>query len=331
MLEHASIIYKIKEELGQARRVLVVAHQHPDGDGLGALSALGLYLKAQSKEYRLFCVDQPGEAYNFLPLNHEITTNPEVFKDSFDAIIVVDSGDLKYAGIEQYLNKSNCGVLINIDHHVSNNQFGDVNLVLTGASSASEIVYQLFRAWQFPINKEVATALLNGIIFDTGVFSNSATTLSALETASHLLNLGARAGEINANTLRNKSLGMLKLWGRAFERLDFNQQYNWAFTVLTQADFAECGVAGEAGDGLTNFFNELAGVKVVLVLIELPDCLIKGSLRATSEDVDLSEIAKRWGSPKFGGAGGGGHKKAAGFTIAGRLLYNEGRWQIINN
>jgi phosphoesterase RecJ-like protein len=323
MLEHASIIYKIKEELAQARHVLVVAHQHPDGDGLGALSALGLYLKAQGKEYRLFCADQPGQAYNFLPLNHEITTNPDVFKDHFDAIVVVDSGDLKYAGIDRYLNKSNYGVLINIDHHASNNHFGDVNLVITAASSASEIIYRLFRAWQFSINKEIATALLSGIIFDTGVFSNSATTLSALEAASHLLNLGARHREINQNTLRNKSLGMLKLWGRAFERLDFNQEYNWAFTVLTQADFAECGVAGEAGDGLTNFFNELSGVKVILVLIEQPDGQIKGSLRTTFEDVDLAAIAKGWG--------GGGHKKAAGFTIAGRLLYNEGKWQIINN
>lgn len=320
MLEHAAIIHKIKETLLKARKVLVVAHQHPDGDGLGALSALALYLKAQGKNYQLFCADNPPEAYDFLPLIHEVTTASAIFQCNFDVIVVLDSGDLKYAGIDQYLDKTKQFILINIDHHSSNSYFGDLNLVLPSASSASEIIYQLFRFFKFPINKEIATALLNGIIFDTGAFSNAGTTLSALKAASHLLNLGARHREINEKTLRNKSLGMLKLWGRAFEKLQFNSKYNWAFTVITRKDFVECGVEPDAGDGLSNFFNELAGAKVTLVLIELPDGYIKGSLRTTADDIDLAAIAKNWG--------GGGHQKAAGFTISGKLVYNEGRWQI---
>ena len=320
MITELETIQKIKQALDKARRVLVIGHQQPDGDALGALIALAYYLKSLGKDYSLFCLDAPVEQYQFLPLVHEVKADPKIFAEKFDVIAVVDSGDLHYAGVDKLLPKVNNFTLINIDHHASNNFFGDLNLVLPEKSSVSEIVYQLLRLWQFPINKETATALLNGIIFDTGFFGNAATSLSALEAASHLLNLGARHRLINENILRNKSLGLLKLWGRAFERLQFNQKYDLAFTVITQEDLTACGVSVEASSGISNFFNELAGAKIAMVLVQTEDNIIKGSLRTTRDDVDVSRLAMQFG--------GGGHKKAAGFTISGQLIYNEGRWQI---
>ncbi|MDP2736740.1 MAG: bifunctional oligoribonuclease/PAP phosphatase NrnA [bacterium] len=322
MINQLETIQKIKDALGKAKRVLVIGHQQPDGDALGALIGLAYYLKSLNKDYSLFCLDAPVEQYQFLPLIHEVKADPQIFEEKLDLIIVVDSGDLHYAGVDKLLPPVKNYTLINIDHHASNNFFGDLNLVLPDKSSTSEIIYQLLRLWQAPINKEAATALLNGIIFDTGSFGNSATSLSSLEAAGHLLNLGARHRLINENILRNKSLGLLKLWGRAFEKLQFNQKYDLAFTVVTQEDLIACGVEAEASSGISNFFNELAGAKIAMVLVQTEDNVIKGSLRTTRDDVDVAALAKQFG--------GGGHKKAAGFTIPGQLVYNEGRWQIID-
>lgn len=323
MIKYSETVHKIKTTIGQANRVLMITHQNPDGDGLGAISAMASYLSSLSKDYQLFCLDPVPEAYQFLPLVHQITTNQSVFNEQFDLIIVLDSGDLEYAGINELIKDFNYQyTLINIDHHITNKGYGDINLVLPEKSSVSEIIYNLFRIWQFPITKEVATALLNGIIFDTGAFSNAATYLSSLEAASHLLNLGARHKEISEHQLRNKSLGLLKLWGRAFERLTYNQKYDLAFTVITQKDIMGCQVPQEATEGISNFLNELSGAKVALVLKENDDGSIKGSLRTTYDDVDVGKLAQVWG--------GGGHQKAAGFLVKGKLVYDGDRWKIVS-
>ncbi|MFA6304162.1 MAG: bifunctional oligoribonuclease/PAP phosphatase NrnA [Patescibacteria group bacterium] len=321
MLTHLGEIQKIKTAIDGAQKILLIGHQKPDGDALGALIAMAYFLKQNRKDYALFCLDQPSVQYEFLPLLHEVGFNPKIFKEKFDLVIVLDSGDLTYAGVDQLLPQPKNYTLINIDHHASNAFFGDINLVLPTLSSVSEIIYHLLRLWHSPINKEMATALLNGVIFDTGSFSNAATSLSVLEASSHLLNLGARHKTINDNMLRNKSLGLLKLWGRAFERLQYNPKYHLAFTIITAQDLLDCDVATDASVGLSNYFNELAGAKIIMVLTELPNGFIKGSLRTTHDDVDVAQMAKQWG--------GGGHRKAAGFTIPGKLVYNEGKWQII--
>lgn len=321
MIKYSEIIFKIKQVIDAAESVLVITHQKPDGDGLGALSALASYLTAGDKNFQLFCLDKAPASNKFLPNIHRLTNDQSVFEQKFSVIVVLDSGDLKYAGVDTILAGLNYRYyLINIDHHATNRGYGDLNLVLPDKSSASEIIYNLFRIWQFPITKETATALLNGIIFDTGAFSNAATSLSALEAASHLLNLGARHKEINEHQLKNKSVSLLKLWGRAFERLTYNKQHDLAFTVITQDDVKEFNVPDEATEGITNFLNELSGAKIIMVLKEGENGVIKGSLRTTYDDVDVGLLAKGWG--------GGGHKKAAGFSVKGKLAFDNNRWRI---
>jgi len=321
MIKDLAAAQKILDKIQTAQNILIITHKNPDGDGLGALSALAQFLHARQKKYELFCRDRITASDNFLPLLYKVTSNPQIFNKIFDLIIVLDSGSLDYAGIEDLLSNLPVGyLLINIDHHASNSYFGQLNLVVETASSASEIIYDLFKIWRVPITKDIATALLNGIVFDTGAFSNAGTTLTCLQAASHLLNLGARHKEINEKKFRDKSLNLLKLWGRAFERLQYNQKCELAYTVITLNDFKELGLEVDAGNGLSNFFNELAGAKIVLVITEQADGLIKGSLRTTSDDVDVAELAKAWG--------GGGHKKAAGFSVNGKLFYNENKWGI---
>lgn len=320
MLEDKAIINRIKNILLASKRLLLICHQNPDGDALGAVSAMAQFFKAQKKDYAIYCKDLPSKEYFFIPLIYEITSDTAIFNQRYDVILVLDSGDLKYAGIEEYVGKNKGYILINIDHHFTNEFFGDLNLVSKDSSSVCELLAGIFKIWGVRINKEIATALLAGLIFDTGNMSNHATSEFSLRTAASLLSSGARSREIINNLLKNKTLNMLKLWGRAMERLKINMKNNFAIAAITAIDMQEFQINPEASLGLINFFNELSDAHVSLLLVELPDGTIKGSLRTTREDIDVSALAKK--------LGGGGHRKAAGFTINGRLVYNDGRWMI---
>lgn len=321
MLDNLPVINEIKTAINKADKLLLISHQKPDGDALGCLSAMAGFLKQLQKNYKIFCPDPAPEQYQFLPYIHELTADKKVFEEKFDIIIVMDASALKYAGVQDFVSKDNGYVLINIDHHFTNDYFGHVNLVLPEKSSVSEIIFELLKMWQIKISKEIATALLNGIIFDTSALSNPATSYGALKAASSLMAYGARFGEIKDNLLKNKTVDLLKVWGIAFQRLRVNPKYQFAFTVLTRSDLKDSGVDDEATTGLINFFNELTGVKAVMLLVEQADGGIKASLRTTRDNVDVSKIAKQ--------CGGGGHQKAAGFTFQGKLVYNENKWQIV--
>ena len=119
----------------------------------------------------------------------------------------------------------------------------------------------------------------------------------------------------------NQSIGMLKLWGRAFSRLTKSKFTNIVMTVITQKDFEECEVENDSAEGVANFLNNLHGAKAVLVLKEQKNGIIKGSLRTTQDGVDVSGFARIFG--------GGGHKKAAGFSINGKIIETPTGWRIV--
>jgi len=192
--------------------------------------------------------------------------------------------------------------------------------VIKEASSTSEIVYKFLNHFNFEINKNIATCLLTGILTDTGNFTNGATTVSALKIASDLLIRGARFNQITFSTSKNKSLAILKLWGRILSRLEEND-LGVVFTVITLKDLEESELDREALEGVANFLNNLAGLRIILVLKEEENGFIKGSLRSNDDVLDVSEIAKF--------LGGGGHKKAAGFTIKGQLVEVDGKWKVV--
>lgn len=162
---------------------------------------------------------------------------------------------------------------------------------------------------------------MTGIITDTGNFTNSATQQSSLDVASDLVRLGAKIPEISQHTLRNKTIPSLNLWGEVFSRLVINPRYQLAYTVVTQEDFETLGVTPESLDGLVNFLAGLQGVRFVLLLTQTQADIIKGSLRTTDDTLNVSDLAKIWG--------GGGHTKAAGFTLSGNLIQKNNRWIVI--
>lgn len=325
MMEYYQLFKKIDETIKKADKVIVISHQNPDGDALGSLLGMRHYLKHQNIKHNLFCISPVPEYLKFLPDIDSITNDEKILIDGqHDLVIILDSGDLQYAGVDHHFRKlKGLPIVINIDHHPTNQHYGHINLVHPKASSTSEIIYHFIDYLRLPFNKEVATQLLTGILTDTGSFSNLSTTPSSMEVSSRLMAHGARVKEITQNAFQNKSLAQLQLWGRALSRLKEDKKTGIISTVLTQKDFDELNMNDESSEGIANFLNSVEKARAILVLREKSDGTIKGSLRTTMPNVDVSKIAKFFG--------GGGHKKAAGFTVKGKLEEKENGWQVVSS
>ena len=295
----------------KAKKILIIPHQYPDGDSLGSAGALKEFLNTVNKDATIYCSTLAQPKYHFVPHARSISTEPSHFTDkNIDTIVVLDSGDLRYAGVAELI-KNHPAQIINIDHHPTNENYGAINLVLPTASSTAEILFYFFKHNDISINQAMSTALLTGIITDTDNFTNAATTPSAMLIASELLRTGGNLNLINQHTVKNKSLAVLKLWGAALSRLTKHEGKDITHTYLTQKDFADFGVSEIESEGIANFLNNLEGSKISLILKETVDGKIKGSFRTTRDDTDVSAMAKK--------LGGGGHKKAAGFTVEGTI------------
>ncbi|PIW36498.1 MAG: hypothetical protein COW24_04785 [Candidatus Kerfeldbacteria bacterium CG15_BIG_FIL_POST_REV_8_21_14_020_45_12] len=320
-----TIYQDILKEIDAASHVMLVMHQKPDGDTAGAALALSHYLDTLEKPHTCFCIDDLSPTLKFLPGSHKVTTdsvhwNPDEAK--FDLIIVLDAGDLKYAGVADYIDQLNHEYkLINIDHHATNSGYGHHQLVVTDASSTCEIVHDLLDSIQ-ALNKEIATCLMTGLVTDTGCFTNLATTASAIDTAGKLLLKGVNMKSITDKTMQNRKATTLRLWGRALERLQRSPD-GLVTTVVRLKDIEECGADEEAVEGVANFLNSLddqTDAKAIMVLTERENGVVKGSLRTTHPLMDVSKIATLFG--------GGGHKKAAGFAVSGQITQRDGQWHI---
>ena len=313
----------IFQKIKAASNALIIAHQNPDGDAIGAALTFSHLFERYNKPHQIYCQTETPSSFSFLPGIERVSSDAKIIhQETYDAFLVLDCGDLDYAGLTDILPRLKPKPLvINIDHHPTNTHFGDINLVETASSATADIIFRLLDHNQEKITKEMATCLLCGIITDTGSFSNLATTPEAMRSASELMLSGARVKQIITNTLANYPLPTLKLWGKALSRLAKNSDSKLVTTIITLDDIKECGVNEKAVEGIANFLNSLDDTKVVLVLREKEDGTVKGSLRTTHPDIDVSKLAKA--------LGGGGHKKAAGFTIPGRILETEKGWKIV--
>jgi phosphoesterase RecJ-like protein len=277
-------------------------------------------LLREQKNVTAFCADVPPSAFRYIDNIHQYTNDPIVFDAQYDLVIVFDSGDLRYCGVADHIPRLQPGyVLANVDHHGTNVFFGDINIVLLDASSTAEVIHRFYEANNVSIDHKMATSLLTGLFTDTSNFSNAATNPVAVDAASKLLAAGARANDIAKHLLHDKSIDGLKLWGLVLSRLHHNVQDGVVSTYLLTKDVEN--VPNDIIEGVSNFLNAVtADADTVLFLRELPGGKIKGSLRSVKRDV--AAVAKLMG--------GGGHKKAAGFTVEGRIEETTEGARIVN-
>ena len=316
-------IKKLISVINKSQKILLVTHRNPDGDAIGSILAVQNFLKPLNKEVISFCITKPAENFNYLQNIENIENNPADLDNQYDLVILLDCGDLGMSKISDKLKqiKFKFG-MANIDHHYTNSKYGDINVVIPKASSTAEIIYQIMKISRIKITPAIATALLTGIVTDTGNFAYRSTTKQSIETASRLLSIGADFEGISKANVYNKTINILKLWGIVMRRIAFNKKLKMVTTALFKKDLDDLNLNEEAGEGISNYLNNLSKKnKFSLLLKEYETGKVKGSLRTTRDDVDVSVIAKKFG--------GGGHQKAAGFEIQGKLVFNNGQWQII--
>lgn len=278
------------------------------------------WLKREGKEVKAFCKEKLPSSLFFLDGAHEFSNDPALFEQSYDLIMTFDASDLKHCGIDTLLPKLPKGyAFIMFDHHNTNEGFGQINVLLKDACSTCEVISRFFEEMKVQVDDRMATSLLTGIFTDTSNFSNGGTTVKGMEAASHLVQCGARQSDIIQHLIKNKSIDGLKLWGLALSRLQHHKELDLVSTYFLLEDL-KSPADEEAVDGMSNFLNAMCGgCDTVLVLKEIPNDKIKGSLRSVSRDI--SKVAKLFG--------GGGHKKASGFVIKGRIQAENGKMKIV--
>ena len=239
----------------------------------------------------------------------------------YDLIIVLDSSDLErlgtlYEGQNALFYET---PVINIDHHAGNDFFGKINWVDLIATSTSEILVSLIEslAREKPLlDEDIATALLTGIITDTGSFQNANTTPKSLTVAAQLVAAGAHQQEIIRHVFKTKPLSTLKLWGKILESVRQDQEHRFIWAKVSRIDLMETGATEDETSGVIDeLLKSAPNIDFALLLAERED-MLHGSLRAVASGVDVASIAKIFG--------GGGHEAAAAFQIPGAtLLANE--------
>lgn len=320
MLNHDDIA-KSAALLSKAQRLLVFCHANPDGDAIGALLGMSLLLETAypDKTVLVFCKDSAPETLLFLPGTERIAHDPHI--RTTDTIVFVDSAEPKLTG----LHESHPGLFtddvqsINIDHHPTNTNFARINLIDATAASACEIVAQIADVLEWEITSDIATCLLTGVYTDTGGLLHSNTSVQVYRTVARLLRAGARQQEIVKHVFRTAKPSTLKLWGRVLEKISITEE-GGAVSAVTKGDFAATGADYSELTGAIDYLNAVPGMRFSMILSER-DGKVKGSIRTLRDDVDVAEMAGKFD--------GGGHKKAAGFALPGKLK-SEVRWKVVN-
>lgn len=314
---------EIFKKIKSGKKVLLVIHENADGDAVSSLCAISLLLDDWKKSYYCYCSTVAPEQFRYLPNFEKIKTNlvQQSFSD-FDIIILLDCAVVSRSGLETEMAGRHHGqTLISFDHHPETENKVDFDLRDDNASSTTEMIYNFFEINQVVLNKNLANCLLTGILTDTANFLYPSTSINTVKIASSLLSAGANLFQIVKSTWQNKSLEAMKIWGIALMNLQINEKYNIAYSVITTNDIGQFEKNELELDGIAGFLSNLYGVRAILFLYEEKTGLIKGSLRTAQSDIDVSKLARE--------LGGGGHAKASGFKIEGKLINHDNGWKIV--
>lgn len=296
--------------LRAARQVVVLTHRNPDGDAIGSATALAAGLRVLGAQAQVVCPD---------PLAPNLLTIPDagaVVADLHDhehaLLVSVDVSDQKLLAPLPAADPAFFAARpsVNIDHHVSNLRFARQNYVDPTAASAAEIIYQLLRRLDVPIDARLATQLLYGFVNDTHSFQNSNTTPRTLHMTAELVEAGADLSTITFNLLLARSPAAAQLWAQALPTLAFADSGRVATMVVSLDALAAAGAALSDADGLVEFLRAIRDVDLGVLYKQVQADLFRLSMR-TTERVDATRIACAFG--------GGGHRRAAGCDVRGAL------------
>ncbi len=297
------------EELYQAIKsssnILIVPHKYPDGDALGSALAFYIALKRMGKNVWLISHTPIPNKYRFLSENYTFLPLELVTSD-LDLIIGVDCADKVRLNLsDDYLKKAK--IVVNIDHHVTNDHFGDINIVQHMAATG-EIIVDIFDEFGFEIDKEIATCLYTAIATDTGNFMYSNTTQNSFVKTARLFNTGFEFVDIARRLFLEKSLPQTRLTGLAISKMEMYEDEKIALISVSRDDMASVGAKEGDCETLVNIAVDVETVLVAVFIREITKSFFKVSFRSKG-DYDVAKASQVYG--------GGGHKNAAGCAVNG--------------
>lgn len=300
---------KMLDALGKYSTVGIAFHKSPDGDALGSSLALAWALEGQGKTVDLYSYDQVPQVYRFLPgwekirvvKKEEIHHHPPLF-------FILDSSDLKRVPFFERLPQIE--VVINIDHHETNEYFGDINLVEPSASSTGELIYRLLLRIGILLNPCISLCLYTAIFTDTGGFRYPNTTAEALKCGYHLIEAGADPYLVATEVYESFTPQRLRLLGKVLDTLKMGAEGTLAWAIVTRGMMEETNTGPEDTEEFVSNLCSIKGVEAALLFREKLSGGVKVSLRSRGR-VNVAEVASR--------LGGGGHRNAAGCDLKGDL------------
>jgi bifunctional oligoribonuclease and PAP phosphatase NrnA len=294
---------KIIGLLKKHQAFVVTTHVHPDADALGSALAMAIYLKSMGKKVRLFNEDECPTWLGFMPRVglYEQFTGGEKFTP--EVVVVLDCGDLERIGKVRELLKAGVKV-VNIDHHVTNVDFGDLNLVRSDYSSSSEIVYDLLESSGFRLTKDVATQLYLGILTDTGSFGFDCTSAHTHQVVSELLKFQLPVSDLYRRVYETMPNRDLKPFFALVHRIELYFKERVACLVMRKRDAEDFSGEFDLRDKIFSFLRSVKGLEVIVVITETEKAhRVRINFRSR-DGFDVAKLAERYG--------GGGHKKASG-------------------
>lgn len=312
---------QIVNQLKRIDRIFVASHESPDGDAIGSLLATFLILRDMGHQVVCYNPSPIPAVYRFLPGVDAITRDPDMV-EGCDGAVILDCGNLSRIGA---VSKAVAALptVINIDHHVTNTNFGTHRLIDTDACATAAIIYRLVKEAELPLSREAATCLYTGILTDTGSFRFSNTNREVFAICDDLAARGVDPYEVAQHVYGTYSLGRIKLLNLALDSIELSANGHMSIMTLTQQMLRATRTQPEDADGLINYARRIEDVKVAALIQELAAPEVAGTATIPSDtnggphhwhvslrsdgSVDVAEIAMSFG--------GGGHPSASGFSI----------------
>lgn len=294
---------KIKDRIQAAQRVLVTSHIRPDGDAIGSSLAFALALLDAGKQVQVVLSDGLPASFKQLPGADMVRTKAD---GEFDLIVSVDCSDLKRIG--EALDGYHAPDII-IDHHVTAEAFGTLNLVEPEAVATASVLMRHMHAWGLAITAPIAANLMTGLVTDTLGFRTSNTSPESLRQAADLLELGVDMSTLYYRSLVRRTFVEAKYWGAGLTSLERADGIIWA--TLTVADRKASGYTGKDDADLINIVSSIDDAEVAILFVEQNAEKTKISWRGLKPHVDVSQLARQFN--------GGGHKAASGAELSGSL------------
>lgn len=294
--------------ISQAQRIALLAHEHPDGDCLGSAIGLAHILRELGKTCVPACADPIPRAFSSLPGAETLQTT--LGDEQFDLVIALDAGELtRYGSLftrhGAFLQQA---TIINIDHHISSEGCGRVNIIEPTAAATAELLVLFQQQASLPLNKDAAVCLLTGLITDTGSFQYSSTTPRTMEAAAVLLAAGAVPDQIAKPIFRSHPLAQMRYDAAVIANIQTSCNGRLIWSYATDETIAKTGLTSDMNDSCSAMLRDVEGVQIAAFFKSFGNPHeTRVSLRSEAP-YDVSKVCVRFG--------GGGHLRAAGATIA---------------